>query len=116
MNDPFQHPSASELLEAVREFLVGTVVAETTGAVSFHARVAANALAIVERELALDSDTVDAYRELVASLGASDSSELARQIRQGAYDGDLDGVAGQLLPFAELAVDVTNPRWRQQPG
>ncbi len=50
---PLGSPTASELLEAVREFLLGGVMPATTGQVAFHARVAANALAIVARELEL---------------------------------------------------------------
>jgi len=48
-------PTARELLDAVRSFLLDDVVPATSGRVSFHARVAANAVAIVERELAQDS-------------------------------------------------------------
>ncbi len=111
MTAEFQHPSASELLKAVREFLLDSVVAQTSGAVSFHARVAANMLAIVERELALDGSATEAYEQVVASLGASDSAGLARHIRDGVHDHELAQVAALLLPFAEVAVDVTNPRW-----
>ncbi len=50
---PHGRPTASELLEAVREYLTGSVMPATTGQVAFHARVAANALAIVARELEL---------------------------------------------------------------
>ncbi len=52
---PYGRPTASELLEAVREFLLGTVLPQTSGQLSFHARVAANAVAIVMRELELGS-------------------------------------------------------------
>jgi hypothetical protein len=45
-------PTARELLEAVRGYLVEDVMPGTAGQLSFHARVAANMLAIVERELA----------------------------------------------------------------
>jgi aminoglycoside phosphotransferase (APT) family kinase protein len=48
-------PTARELLDAVRGFLLDDVVPATSGRVSFHARVAANAIAIVERQLAQDS-------------------------------------------------------------
>jgi aminoglycoside phosphotransferase (APT) family kinase protein len=48
---PYGRPTASELLEAVREYLLGSVLPATTGQLAFHARVAANALAIVAREL-----------------------------------------------------------------
>jgi hypothetical protein len=50
---PYGRPTASELLEAVREYLTGSVMPGTSGQLAFHARVAANALAIVARELEL---------------------------------------------------------------
>jgi len=50
---PFGRPTASELLEAVREYLLTSVMPATTGQLAFHARVAANALAIVAREIEL---------------------------------------------------------------
>ena len=50
---PHGRPTASELLEAVREYLLGSVMPGTTGQLAFHARVAANALAMVARELEL---------------------------------------------------------------
>ncbi|HZP29002.1 MAG TPA: phosphotransferase [Acidimicrobiia bacterium] len=53
-DDPARYgrPTARELLDAVREFLTREVMPSTDTKVSFHARVAANALGIVERELA----------------------------------------------------------------
>jgi aminoglycoside phosphotransferase (APT) family kinase protein len=50
---PHGRPTASELLEAVREFLTGQVMPACTGQVAFHARVAANVLGIVAREVEL---------------------------------------------------------------
>src|SRR6185312_15900074 len=50
---PHGRPTASELLEAVREFLTGQVMPACTGQVAFHARVAANILGIVAREVEL---------------------------------------------------------------
>ncbi len=44
-------PTALELLAAVREFITRHVVPALDGGRQFHARVAANVLAIVEREL-----------------------------------------------------------------
>ena len=44
-------PSAAELVQAVRLFLETKAIPELTGHTAFHARVAANALAIVAREL-----------------------------------------------------------------
>jgi len=50
---PHGRPTASELLEAVREFLTGQVMPASTGQLAFHARVAANVLGVVARELEL---------------------------------------------------------------
>ncbi len=50
---PHGRPTASELLAAVREFLTDQVRPATSGQLAFHARVAANVLAIVLRELEL---------------------------------------------------------------
>src|SRR6516162_7111632 len=50
---PHGRHTASELLEAVREFLSGQVMPAFSGQVAFHARVAANVLGIVARELEL---------------------------------------------------------------
>ena len=43
------------MLDAVRGYLTEDVMPGTTGRLSFHARVAANMLAIVERELAQET-------------------------------------------------------------
>jgi aminoglycoside phosphotransferase (APT) family kinase protein len=56
---PHGRPTASELLEAVREYLLAAVMPATSGQVAFHARVAANALAIVARELELGAFPAD---------------------------------------------------------
>jgi len=50
---PHGRPTASELLDAVRGFLTDQVMPATAGQVAFHARVAANVLGIVARELEL---------------------------------------------------------------
>ncbi|HEY3907666.1 MAG TPA: phosphotransferase [Streptosporangiaceae bacterium] len=50
---PNGRPTASELLDAVRGFLTDQVMPATGGQLAFHARVAANVLAIVARELDL---------------------------------------------------------------
>lgn len=50
---PHGRPTSSELLEAVREFLTAQVMPASTGQLAFHARVAANVLGIVARELEL---------------------------------------------------------------
>lgn len=53
-DDPSRYgrPTARELLEAVREFVTAEVMTADDSRLAFHGRVAANVLAIVERELA----------------------------------------------------------------
>jgi hypothetical protein len=50
---PHGRPTASELLDAVRQFLTDQVMPATGGQLAFHARVAANVLSIVAREIEL---------------------------------------------------------------
>ena len=88
-------PSASQLIEAVREFIEGDVMAATEGRVQFHARVAARALAIVERELA-DPGAVDRHQSLLQSIGLDSDEQLAAAIRADVV-GDLEGVAPERL-------------------
>jgi aminoglycoside phosphotransferase (APT) family kinase protein len=84
--DPGVHgrPTARELLEAVREYLTDDVMPGTTGQLSFHARVASNMVAIVERELTLVSRPYagDAWASLARSvrdkLAVANPKHLAR--------------------------------------
>jgi hypothetical protein len=62
-------PTTAELVAAVREFLSEEVLPATEGALQFHARVAANVLAQVERELSLGPPSdPDADAELCAAI------------------------------------------------
>ena len=91
----YGRPTAAELVAAVAEFLEADVREATTGQVNFHARVAANALRIVEREL-LDEGTDPGAA--LADLGFTDEAELAAAIRAGGLD---ERVA---LPEAQVTV------------
>ena len=84
MTDLHNRPTAAELVAAVAEFLETDVRDGTTGAVNFHARVAANVLRTVEREL-LD-DTADEPRTALTALGVADERELSAAIRRGELD------------------------------
>jgi hypothetical protein len=66
-------PTALELLAAVRAFLDADVIPDLEGRKRFHALVASNVLAIVERELAGEEATLLAeWTRLAALLGTSD--------------------------------------------
>jgi aminoglycoside phosphotransferase (APT) family kinase protein len=66
----YGRPTAREILEAVRGYLTDDVMPATSGRLSFHARVAANMLAIVERELAQPEATYvgDDWASLAAAV------------------------------------------------
>lgn len=67
-------PTYSELLEAVQHFLETDVVPALDGPKKFHARVAANVLAIVRRELHAEDGQLRAeWQRLDALLGAAAS-------------------------------------------
>lgn len=68
--DRFGRPTVSELLDAVRGFLTDEVMVATSGQLAFHARVAANALAIVARELDSGSATPAGPEELADLVAA----------------------------------------------
>jgi hypothetical protein len=70
-----------QLVAAVADFLDGDARANTEGQVNFHARVAANALRMVQREL--ESCGAADVTAALNRLGASDEEELAAAIRRG---------------------------------
>ncbi|KUI21633.1 hypothetical protein AU193_13810 [Mycobacterium sp. GA-1285] len=104
----YGRPTAAELVAAVAGFLENDVRNATgSGQVNFHARVAANVLRIVEREL-LDT-TAGEVTDALHRLGYRDEPELAAAIRAG----ELDGRAADLLPVLRTIVrhrlDVNHP-------
>jgi hypothetical protein len=107
MNELHGRPTAAELVAAVAEFLDGEVRSTTTGAVNFHARVAANALRIVEREL-LDSQA-DAPQAALGALGYADENALAVAIRTGELDGRDTEVMSCLRELVRHRLAVAHP-------
>jgi hypothetical protein len=89
-------PTTAELVAAVREFLTEDVMPATEGRLSFHARVAANVLAQVEREL------------LAGPLETLDDAELAAAIRDGTigYEEAVPRVRASVVAKLRIA----NPR------
>ena len=100
MND---RPSAAELLAAVERFLEETAVPGLDGPARFHARVAANVVRIVARELATEDVHLAREWDGLAALLADDAEPptaraelreailarnelLVRRIREGAAD------------------------------
>jgi hypothetical protein len=66
-------PTAAELLDAVRGFIESDLIPALEGRKQFHARVAANVLAIVQREIESESQHLIAeWQRLDSLLGEAD--------------------------------------------
>ena len=109
MTPPFGRPTAAELVEAVREHLDATVGRTEAGRDRFEARVARNALAMVERELQSGPALARAHARRLDDLGFPDDAALAAAIRSGGFDHDLTGVGGALAAAARDQLLVANP-------
>ena len=105
---PHGRPTAAELVAAVAEFLDADVRGATNGQVNFHARVAANVLRIVERELS-DERLREAQKAGAEATGAVDESKLADAIRNGDFDGRDDDVISALRTLVFDRLEVAHP-------
>ncbi len=119
MSDGMPHdvPTSAELVEAVREW----IERDASGGRSpnrFHARVAANVLSIVQRELELGPAQAVAHRARLDRLGVADDAELAAAIRDGRLDGRIDEVRELVWESVRDKLAVANPRYlgRVEPG
>lgn len=94
-------PDIAELLEAVAAFLREQVVPATEGQVAFHARVAANTLDIVRREVQLgpvaQSNELARLHALLGSGAPADLAEANRLLCARIATGDIDPATPGLL-------------------
>lgn len=111
MSAPHDVPTAGELVEAVREWIERDVLTATEGRLSFHARVAVNMLAMVERELDLGPEQARRHAERLAALGLPDDAALAAAIRSGDLDDRLPEVRDMVRASVEDKLRVANPRY-----
>jgi aminoglycoside phosphotransferase (APT) family kinase protein len=102
-------PTASELVEAVREYLRHDVLDATEGRVQYHARVAANALEVVERELQQGPAAEAAHARRLAGLGFGDEAALAAAIRAGSADDRMDDVEATVWAAVTSKLAIANP-------
>ncbi len=79
MTAPYGRPTAPELVAAVADFLDSDVRGTTDGQVNFHARVAANVLRIVGRELGNEAPGID-EQGLAAAIQAGDFDDRADEV------------------------------------
>lgn len=118
MSNLYGRPTAAELVAAVAEFLDTEVRdSETVAApVKFQARVAANALRMVEREL-LASDTPEGATTsstALAGLGFTDEAVLAAAIRAGELDDRPDDVTACLRALVRQRLAAAHPGYDEQ--
>ena len=115
---PHDQPAGAELLRAVRDFLATEVGSPDPAdpVLKFHARVAANALRIAEREAMLAAGHEQAHRKRLAALGCPDDATLCAAIRDGSLDHRFGDVAEAVTAAAVDKLTVANPRHLAIPG
>jgi hypothetical protein len=110
-------PTAIELVAAVREYLERDVMPGTEGRIAFHARVAANVLGMVERELELGAAQDTEERARLAALLGHDGTvreltdELARAIRDGSLTASWSDTVAVVQASVRAKLEVANPRY-----
>jgi aminoglycoside phosphotransferase (APT) family kinase protein len=100
-------PTAAELVAAVAEFLETDVRDGTSGSVNFHARVAANVLRTVERELLEDTAPPNL-------LGFADEAALSAAIRRGEFDDRGAEITSALRGLVLQRLAVSHPGYELQ--
>ncbi len=111
MNAPHDRPTAAELVEAVGEWIRRSQVDGEIPPNSFHARVAENMLAIVERELALGPAQACAHTARLEQIGVADDAELAAAIRSGEFDDRAGEVRELVWASVRDKLAVANPEY-----
>jgi hypothetical protein len=114
-------PTAAELLAAITDFLREEALPALDKAeprLGFQMRVAANSLAILEREARLGpAADLREHERLVKLLGRTGSldelnRELARQIRTGQRDERDAALMAHLEATIADKIAIANPKWR----
>ena len=107
---PFGRPTAAELVEAVREYLEAEVMERSEGGARFEARVARNALGVVERELRLGTGARRRARRATARPGVRRRRRPGRGASARAtLDDEWEPVAAALAASARDQLLVANP-------
>src|SRR5205085_6653782 len=110
-------PSMLELVDVVRAFIEQRAMPELKGHTAFHARVAANALGIVSRELKLGPAAASEERKRLAALLGHDGSleelnrELCKQIREGTLGLETKGLKEHLDLSTRDKVAIDQPTY-----
>ncbi len=114
---PHERPDAQELIEAVREFLSEVAVPNLPGQGGFHARVAANALAIVLREMAEGAELTGQEKARLKDILDRDeeTEELNWRLVERIRNGDIPSPRADLLAHMRRTVRdkllISNPKY-----
>lgn len=108
---PHDQPTADDLLDSVREWIERDLLGGLEGRLQFHARVAANVLAMVSREITLGPAHAEAHARRLAEFGCADDAELARAIRAGGLDHRMSEVVAAVEAAVDDKLSVANPRY-----
>jgi len=109
---PHDVPTAQQLVESVREWLERDVFPATEGRLQFHARVAINVLAMVERELEVGPAQATAHAARLAALGYASDAELAAAIREDRTDPARDAeLRDAVWASVRAKLAVANPKY-----
>ena len=110
-------PSIRELVTAVRDFLETKAMPELNGHTAFHARVAANALSIVARQLEFYGHaSEEETKRLIALLGHDGTledlnRELCARIRANEFTLETPGLAAHLEATTRDKVAIDQPHY-----
>lgn len=106
-----------ELVKAVRDFVEQRAMPELKGHTAFHARVAANALGIVARELEFGAASAEGERQRLATLLGHDGAlidlnrDLCAAIRDGKMGLDTPGLVDHLTTTTREKVEIDQPNY-----
>jgi aminoglycoside phosphotransferase (APT) family kinase protein len=109
-------PTSRDLLAAVAMFLREDVMPGTEGRLQFNARVAANVVDGVERDLAFGADQERRHRERLARFGQADQRALADAIRSGVLAPDDPDLLAAVRTAITDRLAVANPKYLAHPG
>jgi hypothetical protein len=97
-------------------FLREDVMTATEGRLHFLARVAANVLNGVERELLFGSEQERRHQERLAAFAQQDQAALAAAIRAGVLDAEDPGLLAAVRASVTDRLTVANPRYLSYPA
>ncbi|MDP1600654.1 DUF6285 domain-containing protein [Phenylobacterium sp.] len=115
------HPRAEELLDAVAGW-IDCVRSELNPRDAFLARVAANALSVVRRELLQGGAAEAAATQRLSELLGRDGSlpelnaDLCARLREGAMDRDTPGLLAALKANIVEQIAIDQPNYAPEPG